>query len=203
MNSSTISSGGGSSARCSWSATSYATIPDLVARVAARGHEVGLHGATHTPLPEVGADTFRRVTADAMEQLAQTIQAPVQGFRAPIFSLVPDSRWAPRDPVRAGLHLQLERATGPQPSLWVARCARPGPSAGHRALSRFPPLCSASVRQPCRSSAAPTFELHRDRWSGGPPNGHRITPGSTHIPTTSTPTKNGVVSPRSVDSEAA
>lgn len=69
--------------------------PDLVARVAARGHEVGLHGATHTPLPEVGADTFRRVTADAMEQLAQTIQAPVQGFRAPIFSLVPDSRWAP------------------------------------------------------------------------------------------------------------
>ena len=69
--------------------------PDLVARVAARGHELGLHGATHTPLPDVGADEFRRATAEAMDRLAQTIQAPVKGFRAPTFSLVPDSAWAP------------------------------------------------------------------------------------------------------------
>jgi polysaccharide deacetylase family protein (PEP-CTERM system associated) len=69
--------------------------PDLVARVAARGHELGLHGATHTPLPDVGADTFRTVTAEAMDRLAQTIQTPVHGFRAPIFSLVPESAWAP------------------------------------------------------------------------------------------------------------
>lgn len=69
--------------------------PNLVARVAARGHELGLHGATHTPLPEVGPDEFRRVTADAADRLAQTVQAPVHGFRAPIFSLVPDSGWAP------------------------------------------------------------------------------------------------------------
>ena len=69
--------------------------PDLVARIAARGHELGLHGATHTPLPEVGADEFRRATAEAMDRLAQTIQAPVKGFRAPTFSLVPDSAWAP------------------------------------------------------------------------------------------------------------
>ena len=69
--------------------------PDLVARVAARGHEIGLHGATHTPLPDVGPDTFRTVTAEATDRLAQTIQAPVSGFRAPIFSLVPESAWAP------------------------------------------------------------------------------------------------------------
>jgi len=69
--------------------------PDLVARVAARGHELGLHGATHTPLPDVGADTFRTVTAEAKDLLEQTIQASVPGFRAPIFSLVPDSAWAP------------------------------------------------------------------------------------------------------------
>lgn len=69
--------------------------PDLVARVAARGHEIGLHGATHDPLPEVGADAFARVTAEAADRLAQTIQAPVHGYRAPIFSLVPESAWAP------------------------------------------------------------------------------------------------------------
>lgn len=69
--------------------------PDLVARVAGRGHEMGLHGASHTPLPAVGPDEFRRVTAEATDRLAQLVQAPVTGFRAPIFSLVPESAWAP------------------------------------------------------------------------------------------------------------
>ncbi|MYA75644.1 MAG: DUF3473 domain-containing protein [Acidimicrobiaceae bacterium] len=69
--------------------------PDLVARVAARGHEIGLHGASHTPLPEVGPDAFRAVTAEAADRLSQLVQAEVQGFRAPIFSLVPESAWAP------------------------------------------------------------------------------------------------------------
>ena len=69
--------------------------PDLVARVAARGHEIGLHGASHTPLPEVGPNVFRTVTAEAADRLAQLVQAEVQGFRAPIFSLVPKSAWAP------------------------------------------------------------------------------------------------------------
>ena len=69
--------------------------PSLVARVAARGHELGLHGATHTPLPDVGPDLFRTVTAEAKDRLEQTIQTPVLGFRAPIFSLVPESAWAP------------------------------------------------------------------------------------------------------------
>ena len=69
--------------------------PDLVARVAARGHEIGLHGADHTPLPEVGPDAFHRVTAEAVNRLAQLVQAEIKGFRAPIFSLVPESAWAP------------------------------------------------------------------------------------------------------------
>lgn len=69
--------------------------PDLVARVAARGHEMALHGADHTPLPDVGPERFRTVTAEAADRLAQTVQSPVTGFRAPIFSLVPASAWAP------------------------------------------------------------------------------------------------------------
>jgi len=73
-----------------------ASHPDLVARVAARGHELALHGARHVPLPDVGPDRFRVETAEATERLAQTVQAPVAGFRAPIFSLVPASAWAPQ-----------------------------------------------------------------------------------------------------------
>ena len=73
-----------------------ASHPDLVARVAARGHELALHGARHVPLPEVGPDRFRVETAEAAERLRQTVQAEVAGFRAPIFSLVPSSAWAPQ-----------------------------------------------------------------------------------------------------------
>ena len=69
--------------------------PDLVARVADRGHEIGLHGARHTPLPEVGYERFAIETAEATDRLEQVSGRPVCGFRAPIFSLVPASKWAP------------------------------------------------------------------------------------------------------------
>lgn len=69
--------------------------PDLIARVAARGHEIGLHGARHVPLPDLGPERFRSETTEAADRLAQTVQADVVGFRAPIFSLVPSSVWAP------------------------------------------------------------------------------------------------------------
>lgn len=69
--------------------------PELVAEVTRRGHEIGLHGADHTPLPEVGPDRFRVRTADARARLADLTGTPVSGFRAPIFSLVPESVWAP------------------------------------------------------------------------------------------------------------
>lgn len=70
--------------------------PDLVARVAARGHEIALHGATHTPLPRVTRRDFRKATVEAKDRICQLIQTEVRGFRAPIFSLVPESAWAPK-----------------------------------------------------------------------------------------------------------
>lgn len=69
--------------------------PDLVRRVAQRGHELALHGATHTPLPDIGPDRFRSQTAAARDCLAEISGAAVVGYRAPMFSLVPDSSWAP------------------------------------------------------------------------------------------------------------
>ena len=69
--------------------------PALIAEARARGHEIGLHGAAHAPLPEVGPDRFRSETAKATEALAGLLGKPVAGFRAPIFSLVPESAWAP------------------------------------------------------------------------------------------------------------
>lgn len=69
--------------------------PDLIRSIAERGHEIGLHGADHQPLPEVGPKRFRAVTSAATESLTSLTGQPVVGFRAPIFSLTPDSAWAP------------------------------------------------------------------------------------------------------------
>lgn len=69
--------------------------PDLIRSIAERGHEVGLHGTDHQPLPQVGPQRFRAVTAAATESLAAVTGRPVLGFRAPTFSLVPASAWAP------------------------------------------------------------------------------------------------------------
>jgi polysaccharide deacetylase family protein (PEP-CTERM system associated) len=68
--------------------------PELVRDVARRGHEVGLHGWRHQPLTELAPDELRADVARGKELLEDLTGAPVLGFRAPTFSLVPDSRWA-------------------------------------------------------------------------------------------------------------
>lgn len=69
--------------------------PGLIQSIDERGHEVGLHGADHRALPEVGPDQFRADTKEATESLVSIIQKPVLGFRAPAFSLTPASAWTP------------------------------------------------------------------------------------------------------------
>jgi peptidoglycan-N-acetylglucosamine deacetylase len=68
--------------------------PDLVTEVAARGHEVGLHGWSHTPLTELDATKLRADLTRGKGLLEDLTSAPVRGFRAPIFSLVASTRWA-------------------------------------------------------------------------------------------------------------
>jgi polysaccharide deacetylase family protein (PEP-CTERM system associated) len=68
--------------------------PDLVRDIAAAGHEVALHAWRHTPLTELDAATFRDETKRGKELLEELAGAPVAGFRAPTFSLVPASAWA-------------------------------------------------------------------------------------------------------------
>jgi polysaccharide deacetylase family protein (PEP-CTERM system associated) len=68
--------------------------PELVREVADRGHEVGLHGWRHQPLTELDPDGFRDDVTRGKALLEELAGAPVRGFRAPTFSLVPESRWA-------------------------------------------------------------------------------------------------------------
>src|SRR5204862_2870610 len=67
--------------------------PELVREVAARGHEIALHGWRHVPLTELDAPGFRADVIRGKALLEELAGRPVVGFRAPIFSMVPESRW--------------------------------------------------------------------------------------------------------------
>ncbi|MBK9178117.1 MAG: polysaccharide deacetylase family protein [Acidimicrobiales bacterium] len=69
--------------------------PRLVRDVAARGHELGLHGWRHVPLTTLDPAELRADAARGRALLEDLAGRPVLGFRAPTFSLVPGSRWAP------------------------------------------------------------------------------------------------------------
>ncbi len=68
--------------------------PDLIRQIDAEGHEVASHGRTHRPLYDVTPDAFREETEEAVGLLAHLLGKPVLGFRAPMFSIRPNTWWA-------------------------------------------------------------------------------------------------------------
>jgi peptidoglycan-N-acetylglucosamine deacetylase len=66
----------------------------LVREIAAGGHEVAVHGRRHVPLNELGPERFRVEAESTKARLSDLAQQPVVGFRAPMFSLVPETHWA-------------------------------------------------------------------------------------------------------------
>jgi polysaccharide deacetylase family protein (PEP-CTERM system associated) len=78
------------------------THPDLVRRVCDGGHEIALHGLRHVALGDVGPDRLPRELREGRELLEDIAQRPVRGFRAPIFSLTPSTKWAVEQLAEAG-----------------------------------------------------------------------------------------------------
>jgi polysaccharide deacetylase family protein (PEP-CTERM system associated) len=68
--------------------------PELIREVAARGHELALHGWSHVALTELDTATLDADVRRGKALLEDLGGRPITGFRAPMFSLVPDSRWA-------------------------------------------------------------------------------------------------------------
>ncbi len=68
--------------------------PALVKEIADQGHELGLHGWRHTPITELAPEVFREETTRGKELLSELTGQDVVGFRAPTFSLVPETVWA-------------------------------------------------------------------------------------------------------------
>ena len=68
--------------------------PDLVRDIAARGHEVAYHSHNHVSLTKEDPARFKRESAEDKDKLGQLTGQKLIGFRAPRFSLTPQSVWA-------------------------------------------------------------------------------------------------------------
>lgn len=68
--------------------------PALVRRIVAGGHELGSHGHGHELVHEIGEAAFRADIRRARAALEDAGGVPVRGYRAPTFSIGPQTPWA-------------------------------------------------------------------------------------------------------------
>jgi polysaccharide deacetylase family protein (PEP-CTERM system associated) len=74
-----------------WVAERY---PEIVARIASAGHEIGSHGQTHTPVYDLTAAEFAGEVDRSVAALKAAGAPAVEGFRAPQWSINDRSMWA-------------------------------------------------------------------------------------------------------------
>jgi len=68
--------------------------PDMVRRIAARGHEIASHGYRHRLASEQSPHEFRRDVQTSRKLLEDLSNRPILGYRAPRYSIRPDMHWA-------------------------------------------------------------------------------------------------------------
>ncbi len=68
--------------------------PDLIRMIAAQGHEIAYHAHNHVHLPRETPARFKQESAEDKDRLEQLAGKSVLGFRAPAFSLTPQTLWA-------------------------------------------------------------------------------------------------------------
>jgi polysaccharide deacetylase family protein (PEP-CTERM system associated) len=68
--------------------------PGLVRETARRGHEVASHGYAHELVYEITAEAFRADLRRSKQILEDCFGGAVQGYRAPGFSITPQTPWA-------------------------------------------------------------------------------------------------------------
>jgi len=69
--------------------------PGLVRKIYEEGHEVGSHGMSHRMLDDLTAEEFGEELEDFKNVMKEILgEVPIQGFRAPTFSLHQKTKWA-------------------------------------------------------------------------------------------------------------
>jgi polysaccharide deacetylase family protein (PEP-CTERM system associated) len=67
--------------------------PELLKEIVADGHELALHSMHHHTLDNETPASFLAETSHGKQALEQLTGHPVIGYRAPVFSLTPSTRW--------------------------------------------------------------------------------------------------------------
>ena len=68
--------------------------PDVIKKIASRGHEIGCHSNRHTWLTTMDEVALRADTSDAIHALEDVVGQKVTSYRAPAFSITIDNKWA-------------------------------------------------------------------------------------------------------------
>jgi polysaccharide deacetylase family protein (PEP-CTERM system associated) len=70
------------------------THPQLITRIAAAGHEIGVHGYGHKPIHRMTPEEFAAELDRALAALRPLTDQPIIGHRAPYFSIDTRTLWA-------------------------------------------------------------------------------------------------------------
>ena len=76
--------------------------PEVIKRIAREGHEIASHGHEHTRVHVLGKNKFRTDIETTREKLEDLSGSPVIGYRAPSFSIGPNTPWAHDELAAAG-----------------------------------------------------------------------------------------------------
>ncbi|HSB05444.1 MAG TPA: polysaccharide deacetylase family protein [Thermodesulfobacteriota bacterium] len=69
--------------------------PALIRQIEQEGHEIGCHGMSHRMLGDLGEEGFKKEMEDFRNLTKEILgNVNIRGFRAPTFSLNPDTKWA-------------------------------------------------------------------------------------------------------------
>jgi len=70
-----------------------AAFPELIRRIARAGHELGVHGYDHRKAFELSPEQMREQISRTRKMLEDLTGDEIRGFRAPAFSIRPDTTW--------------------------------------------------------------------------------------------------------------
>jgi polysaccharide deacetylase family protein (PEP-CTERM system associated) len=68
--------------------------PELVRTIRRHGHEISTHGYAHIQIQSQSREEFRRDVSQAISILEDILGEKIIGYRAPSYSIIPDTMWA-------------------------------------------------------------------------------------------------------------
>jgi polysaccharide deacetylase family protein (PEP-CTERM system associated) len=105
-------------------------LPDVVAEIAADGHEIGSHGYSHRPVYGIGPAAFADELSRSVALLEEICGQRIAGYRAPDFSITKESLWA--------LNIIADQGLRYDSSIFPYRNSRYGISGAPRYAYRLP-----------------------------------------------------------------